>query len=127
MSNNKTKKLNNDIIDKVAMMSKSEKLKLKKNEELAKESVLNNKGRKVKIKVLHYDIKDNDSDLTISCKSLINKNKITNKDVYDVYGRSDGWNLIYGSEKTIGWDRVKKWADLLGYDVNISFTKKEED
>jgi len=115
---------NDNIIEKVAMMSVEEKNKLKKKEEIAKELAISNKGRQFKLKILKYEINEEDSDITVICKKLINKSKVTNRDVYDVFGRSDGWNLIYSSEKNITWDKAKKWGEVLGYDVVIDFIKK---
>lgn len=82
------------------------------------------KGRKVDMKVLRYDIDDDvDTELSVFTKQLINKHEITNKEVYDMFGRAEGWNMIYGLKKgSIGWDRVKKWCELMGYRIDIELT-----
>jgi hypothetical protein len=108
-----------DILDKAASISKAE----------TTSSAPSKKGRKVDVKTLHFDInEDEDTELSIFVKQLINKEQITNKLVYDTFGRSEGWNMIYGLSKgSVSWDRVKKWCELMGYRVEITLAKMKKD
>jgi hypothetical protein len=104
----------NDLLDKISNISGVET-----------ENKGSRKGRKVDVKVLHFDIdEERDTELSVFVKQLINKHQITNKQVYDTFGRAEGWNMIYGLSKgSISWDRVKKWCELLGYKIEITLTE----
>ena len=90
------------------------------------------KGRKVDLKTLHFEInedteKKQDGELSVFVKKLINENNVTNKDVYDTFGRAEGWNMIYGLSKgSISWERVKKWCELIGYKIEIQLIPIDE-
>ena len=103
-----------DLLDKISNISKAET-----------ETKGSRKGRKIDLKVLDFDIdEDKDTELSVFVKQLINKHEITNKLVYDTFGRAEGWNMIYGLSKgSISWDRVKKWCELLGYKIEITLTE----
>lgn len=107
----------NELLDKIS----ATKINKKSSSNEEKPS---RKGRKVEIKVLRFDIDDEkDTELSVFIKQLINSHEITNKQVYDTFGRAEGWNMIYGLMKgSVGWDRVKKWCELLGYKVEITLT-----
>jgi hypothetical protein len=115
MSNNKK-----DLLDKISSISKVE----------SNSATPSRKGRKVNVQVLRFDIdEDKDTELSVFIKELINKESITNLQVYEMFGRSEGWNMIYGLQKgSISWERVKKWCELMGYKVGITLSedKKEE-
>ncbi|ALN97903.1 hypothetical protein Bp8pS_224 [Bacillus phage vB_BpuM-BpSp] len=99
--------------------------KISKTENVSKEKSPKNIGRKVDIKVLRYEIdKDKDVELAVFIKNLINEHEITNQDVYDHLGRKVGWNYINGLKGgSVSWSRVKKWCEILGYDVEITLKK----
>jgi hypothetical protein len=103
-----------DLLDKISNISNVET-----------ESKPSRKGRKVDLKVLRFDInEETDSELAVYAKKLINEHEITNQKVYDMYGRAEGWNMIYGLSKgSISWERLKKWCELMGYKIEIVLTK----
>jgi len=84
------------------------------------------RGRKVELKVLHYEILDEDSELTVFVKEMINEAKITNNHVYQALGRAEGWNMIYGLKKGVSWERVKKWAEVTGNTIELYRKKNDE-
>jgi hypothetical protein len=110
----------NDLLNKISGISKKDD-----NNDTKTNTSPSRKGRKVDVKVLKYEIDDEkDTELSAFIKQLINKEEITNKLVYDTFGRSEGWNMIYGLEKgSISWERVKKWCELMGYKVEITLSK----
>jgi hypothetical protein len=103
-----------DLLDKISTINKEET-----------ETKASKKGRKVDLKVLRFEIDDEkDTELCIFVKQLINKHELTNKYVYDTFGRAEGWNMIYGLGKgSISWERVKKWCELMGYKIEITLSE----
>jgi hypothetical protein len=103
-----------DLLDKISSISNVET-----------EVKTSRKGRKVDLKVLRFDIdEDKDSELAVYAKKLINDHEITNQQVYDMYGRAEGWNMIYGLSKgSISWERLKKWCELMDFKIEIVLTK----
>jgi hypothetical protein len=107
-----------DLLDKIAEVERAD------NEEESSSK----KGRKVEVKVLRFEIdEEKDSELSIFVKKLVNEKDITNQDLYNVYGRAEGWNMIYGLRKgSISWERVKKWCEVMGYQAEITLSKITE-
>lgn len=85
------------------------------------------KGRKATENPLKYEEKDDDPELVRIVKDLINEDNITNQNVYDIFGRSEGWNMIYSLKKSqMSWERFKKWMEVLNLEVNIDIKERTE-
>jgi hypothetical protein len=106
-----------DLLDKISNISNVEV-----------DSKPSRKGRKVDLKVLRFEInEETDSKLAVYAKKLINEHEITNQQVYDMFGRAEGWNMIYGLSKgSISWDRLEKWCELMDYRIELVLTKIEK-
>lgn len=80
-------------------------------------------SRKIKNDELKYDIDyENDNPYIIAAKEAINASNLTKQDVYDVYGRRDGYNLIYTLYKGVfTFEKAEKWAKIMGKTLKISF------
>lgn len=117
--------MSDDLFSKIEGMNTEMKAKLEEQKEAKSEG---SRGRKFKEEVLKFDIKDTDPELVTFVKKLINSSNVTNKQVYDHFGTSLGYNMIYclvkTNKPTVAWDRVRIWAEFLGYDIDIAVTKR---
>lgn len=74
---------------------------------------------------IHFEITEQDDELTIATKNIINESGITLQDIYDKRGQRNGYNMKYSVQKKgqLGWDRVKTWCKLLHLVPIIQFRK----
>lgn len=102
---------------------------LKINALKEKNRVMTNRGRKFEEEVLNLPMNpETDSELVLFIKKIINEANITNKEVYDHFGQSLGYNMIYSLVKkkpAISWERVRQWIDFLGYNLELVLVKKQ--
>lgn len=106
-----------------------ESLKKEDKERMANENfIIGKRGRKFKEEIVHFDVKETDSELVVYAKELINKHQVTNKAVYEYFGDSQGYNMIYSLKKkktAISWERLRLWGDFLGLNIEIVTSVKE--
>lgn len=115
-----------DLFSKIGNLSSDDKAKLKHSNTIIPKS--NDRGKRFVEETLKYEVYDSDPELVSFVKELINENEVTNKEVYDTYGKSIGYNMMYSLTKdkpAIAWDRVRKWCDLLGYELELVVTRKK--
>lgn len=83
------------------------------------------KKREIDDFILHFDIEEDDDELVSSVKNLINNSNVYKSQLYEIIGRSEGYNMIYSLQKsTLSWKRCEKWCEFLGYKIDLSFQKK---
>ena len=105
-------------MDDLSLFDKIEK------EDNKEKTVKKNKGRKSSTKPIYYDILDDDPELVRIIKEEINNAQITNQNVYDTFGRDEGWNMIYSLRKSqMSWERFKKWLEVMGKEVSLDITE----
>lgn len=81
-----------------------------------------NNGKRKSSKVLNYVITENDeqSDLLVLTKNMINEAEITYEDVYNVHGKDVGNNMIQSLKKSqLSWKRFCMWAEVCGLKPEI--------
>ena len=102
---------------------------LKINALKEKNKVMTNRGRKFEEEILNLPMNpEADSELVLFTKKIINEAQITNKEVYDHFGQSLGYNMIYSLVKkkpAISWERVRQWIDFLGYNLELVLIRKQ--
>lgn len=80
-----------------------------------------------KTKKLYFEEKNEDGELLVLVKKLINSRDLSYSDVYDKYGKQLGINMINGIRKgQISWDRFKLWLDLLEVDYDLVLTPRNQ-
>lgn len=78
-----------------------------------------------RVSSLKFETNDNDKDLLVIIKNLVNERNLTYNDLYEKFGRQLGWNMIDSARKgQISWDRFKKWMDFLDMDIDLVVTPK---
>ena len=104
---------------------------LKINALKEKNKIMTNRGRKFEEEILNLPMNpETDSELVLFTKKIINEANITNKEVYDHFGQSLGYNMIYSLIKkkpAISWERVRQWIDFLGYNLELVLIRKKPD
>lgn len=76
--------------------------------------------------ILKFEYTDDDSDLMILLKDLVNNSEITYSDVYEKFDRRLGWNMIHSVRKgQISWTRFKKWMEILNLEAEIVIKNKK--
>ena len=104
---------------------------LKINALKEKNKIMTNRGRKFEEEILNLPMNpETDSELVLFTKKIINEANITNKEVYDHFGQSLGYNMIYSLVKkkpAISWERVRQWIDFLGYNLELVLIRKKPD
>lgn len=79
-----------------------------------------------RVSALKFDISDEDKDLLIIIKNLVNERDLTYNDIYDKFGRQLGWNMIDSARKgQISWERFKKWMEFLDMEIDLVVTLKK--
>ena len=73
--------------------------------------------------ILIFSLYEEDNELLTAMKMAINREEITSEDVYNMYDRPEGYNMIYSLQKKneISWIRVKRWCKLLDLEPRITF------
>lgn len=78
-------------------------------------------GRKIENSVLHFDINDDDDEFLAFIKEEINKSGITKEELYEIYDRSEAYNMIYTLKQgVLSIPRLKKWLYALGKELILS-------
>lgn len=118
--------------EKEELFKKIERLDdLKINALKEKNKIMTNRGRKFEEEILNLPMNpETDSELVLFTKKIINEANITNKEVYDHFGQSLGYNMIYSLVKkkpAISWERVRQWIDFLGYNLELVLIRKKPD
>lgn len=76
--------------------------------------------------IIRFEYTDEDSDLMVLLKDLVNNAEITYNDVYDKFDRRLGWNMIHSIRKgQISWERFKKWTEVLDVEAEIIIKPKK--
>lgn len=84
-------------------------------------------GRKVENSVLRFDINDDDDEFLAFIKEEINKADMTKEDLYNIYDRSEAYNMIYTLKQgIISIPRLKKWLYALGKELVLTTRDIEE-
>ena len=133
-TSNKTttnKKSSKNLFDKIGSLDSKSKKEIINSDYVPSNEDENDKnsiGRQVEDMVIHYDIDyENDSSYLIAIKEAINKSKITKREVYDMFGRTDGYNLYYSLKKgVISFEKAERWARAMGKELVIEFIDKED-
>lgn len=82
---------------------------------------------KGKTKKLYFPPNEDDGELLVKIKEIINDKDLYYADVYDKYGKQLGINMINGLKKgQISWARFKMWLDLLEYDYDLTLTPRNK-
>ena len=73
--------------------------------------------------VINIPITENDDDISIALKNLINNSGITNQELYDIKGQRNAYNMIYSfrNKGQLGIDRIKEWAKILHVKPVLTF------
>lgn len=110
------------ILDKIGAVDDSIKTEMISTVE--EETVPHEKmtiGRKVENSVLHFDINDDDDEFLAFIKEEINKSGITKEELYEIYDRSEAYNMIYTLKQgVLSISRLKKWLYALGKELILS-------
>jgi hypothetical protein len=78
-------------------------------------------GRKVENSILHFDISNDDDEFLLFIKEEINKANMTKEDLYNIYDRSEAYNMIYTLKQgVISIPRLKKWLYALGKELVLT-------
>ena len=79
--------------------------------------------------VIEFEITEDDDEIKISLKTLINNANITNQQIYDIKGQRNGYNMIYSLDKKgqLGIDRIKAWAKILHKKPVLIFVDMSEE
>lgn len=105
------------LFDNIGNLKSEEKERI-----VSENSIIGKRGRKFKEEIVHFDVKETDSELVVYAKELINKHEVTNKSVYEYFGDSQGYNMIYSLKKkktAISWERLRLWGEFLGLNIEI--------
>lgn len=110
------------ILDKIGAVDdsiKTEMVNTVEEETMPQEKV--SIGRKVENSVLHFDINDDDDEFLAFIKEEINKSGITKEELYEIYDRSEAYNMIYTLKQgVLSIPRLKKWLYALGKELILS-------
>lgn len=78
-------------------------------------------GRKVENSILYFDISNDDDEFLLFIKEEINKANMTKEDLYNIYDRSEAYNMIYTLKQgVISIPRLKKWLYALGKELVLT-------
>ena len=111
------------ILDKIGAVD--DKIKSEMISTIEEDSTTNQEkssiGRKIENSVLHFDIEDNDNEFLAFIKEEINKSGITKEELYEIYDRSEAYNMIYTLKQgVLSITRLKKWLYALGKELVLS-------
>lgn len=79
--------------------------------------------------VINIPITENDDDVSIALKNLINNSGITNQELYDIKGQRNAYNMIYSfkNKGQLGIDRIKEWAKILHCKPVLTFVEMTDE
>lgn len=96
-------------------------------DKMEKTEIKSNAKPTSRVSSLKFEMNDEDKDLLVIIKNLVNERELTYNDLYDKFGRQLGWNMIDSARKgQISWDRFKKWMDFLDMDIDLVVTPKNK-
>lgn len=73
--------------------------------------------------VINFEINEEDNEIAVALKNLINDSEITVQEIYDIKGQRDGYNMIYSIKRRqqLGLDRLLEWCKVLNKKPVINF------
>lgn len=109
------------ILDKIGSVDNEIKKEIQETIQTEETQDKNSIGRKIENSVLHFDINDTDDEFLVFIKEEINKSSITKEELYDIYDRSEAYNMIYTLKQgVLSIPRLKKWLVALGKELVLT-------